>query len=211
MTIESATYISDLNTSNPGAADAKSEGDDHIRLVKATLKTTFTGITGAVTATHTALNNAAAGTFGPLSVTTTNGNFQSTSDVYGIISKPLTTAGYSGMIAQNNAGTRKWESIFLDSTAATTYGVTAGNHVINAALGTNGHNWSCTDLLKMRLDQNGNVILGVAAAATSAVGAIAIGNCTAPSANIVGGTLYVEAGVLKYRGSAGSITVLGAA
>ena len=40
-----------------------------------------------------------------------------------------------------------------------------------------------------------------------------IGNCaTAPTANPVGGgILYVEAGALKYRGSGGTVTTLGAA
>ena len=58
MALESATFISDLNTSNPTATDVISEADDHLRLVKAAIKTTFPNITGAVTATHTALNAA---------------------------------------------------------------------------------------------------------------------------------------------------------
>src|SRR5690606_13575961 len=57
MALESGTYISDLNPSNPvGATDKVSTLDDHIRLIKATLQTTFPGISGAVTATHTELN-----------------------------------------------------------------------------------------------------------------------------------------------------------
>lgn len=56
MGLESATYISDLNTSNPAASDAKSQGDDHIRLLKSTIKTTFPNVSGAVTPTHTEIN-----------------------------------------------------------------------------------------------------------------------------------------------------------
>lgn|SRR5574343_57304 len=55
MTIESATYISDLNASYPESGSAKSQGDDHLRLVKATIKATWPAITGAVTASHTEL------------------------------------------------------------------------------------------------------------------------------------------------------------
>src|SRR5690606_36004849 len=56
--LESATYISDLDPSNPvGSSDLVSDLDDHLRLVKATLHTTFPGIAGAVTATHTELNH----------------------------------------------------------------------------------------------------------------------------------------------------------
>ncbi len=56
MGLETGTYISDLNSSNPAAGDAVNEGDDHIRLVKSTVKATFPSITGAVTSTHTELN-----------------------------------------------------------------------------------------------------------------------------------------------------------
>ena len=49
MTIESATYIDDLDATYPAYNDKKSEGDDHIRLIKSVLKTTFPGISGAVT------------------------------------------------------------------------------------------------------------------------------------------------------------------
>lgn len=41
MTIESASYISQLDTTLPTAADLISEGDDHLRLTKTVLKTQF--------------------------------------------------------------------------------------------------------------------------------------------------------------------------
>lgn len=56
MGLESATYISDLVSTNPAAGDAKSQGDDHIRLLKSAILNTFPSITGAVTPTHTELN-----------------------------------------------------------------------------------------------------------------------------------------------------------
>lgn len=58
MTVESGSLISDFNASNPSAGDQKSEGDDHIRLIKAWIKATFPNITGVVTATHGTLNTA---------------------------------------------------------------------------------------------------------------------------------------------------------
>lgn len=60
MGLETGTYISDLNASNPASGDAKSQGDDHIRLVKSTIKATFPNVTGAVTKTHTQINALAA-------------------------------------------------------------------------------------------------------------------------------------------------------
>lgn len=56
MALESATYIDGLNAANPTGTDPKSQGDDHIRLLKSTVKATFPNISGAVTPTHTELN-----------------------------------------------------------------------------------------------------------------------------------------------------------
>jgi len=57
MGLETATYISGLNASNPvHATDQVGEGDDHIRLIKSTLLNTFPNVTGAMTASHTELN-----------------------------------------------------------------------------------------------------------------------------------------------------------
>lgn len=41
MTVETGAYISDLNSALPANTDPKSEGDDHIRFIKATIKNTF--------------------------------------------------------------------------------------------------------------------------------------------------------------------------
>lgn len=41
MGLEAATYVGDLNTSNPVAGDNTSQGDDHLRLLKTVLQGTF--------------------------------------------------------------------------------------------------------------------------------------------------------------------------
>jgi hypothetical protein len=41
MPIESATYVSDFQPTLPGASDLESEGDDHLRLIKSVLQSTF--------------------------------------------------------------------------------------------------------------------------------------------------------------------------
>lgn len=56
MALETGTYISDLVSTNPVSNDPKNAGDDHLRLLKATIKATFPNISGAVTATHAELN-----------------------------------------------------------------------------------------------------------------------------------------------------------
>jgi len=60
----------------------------------------------------------------------------------------------------------------------------------------------------MTLDALGNLLVGLATAGTTAAKTIQIANGTAPTANVTGGQLYVEAGALKYRGSSGTITTI---
>lgn len=43
MTVETATYLNSLSSANPGSTDQIPEGDDHLRLIKAVLKSTFPG------------------------------------------------------------------------------------------------------------------------------------------------------------------------
>lgn len=57
MGLETGTYISDLVVTNPLGSDNKSQGDDHIRLIKQVIKNTFPNIDGPVTLTQTQINN----------------------------------------------------------------------------------------------------------------------------------------------------------
>ena len=56
MALESGTFIDSLNASNPASVDGLQQADDHMRLIKSTIKATFPSITGAVTATQAELN-----------------------------------------------------------------------------------------------------------------------------------------------------------
>lgn len=66
MALESATYIPELTITNPvGATDPKSQGDDHLRLIKKTLSNTFGAFVGtagspkSVTLTEDQINDCA--------------------------------------------------------------------------------------------------------------------------------------------------------
>lgn len=48
MGLEAGTYLADLVPANPDGADGKSEGDNHIRLMKLVLQNTFPGMAGRV-------------------------------------------------------------------------------------------------------------------------------------------------------------------
>lgn len=54
--LETGTYISDLVATNPLSSDLASTADDHIRLLKSTIKTTFPNINDAITVTDEQIN-----------------------------------------------------------------------------------------------------------------------------------------------------------
>ena len=101
------------------------------------------------------------------------------------------TGDKAGRYSQTGSGNHRW---FVSNTAGT-----AGNEITDFASAA------------MTLDASGNFLVGLTAAGTTAAKTIQIANGTAPTANVTGGQLYVEAGALKYRGSSGTITTLGAA
>ena len=56
MSLENANFIDGLVSTNPVAVDPLSQADDHIRLLKSTVKATFPNVTGAITSNHSELN-----------------------------------------------------------------------------------------------------------------------------------------------------------
>jgi microcystin-dependent protein len=56
MALETGTYISDLVPANPLGSDQIAYADDHIRLIKATLKASFPNVTGPVTLNQAQIN-----------------------------------------------------------------------------------------------------------------------------------------------------------
>src|SRR5688572_4111627 len=53
MGLESGNYIASLVATNPTGTDAKSQGDDHLRLIKNALLNCFAGFTGSIFVTGT--------------------------------------------------------------------------------------------------------------------------------------------------------------
>ena len=56
MTVESVTYINDLDVNNPAGGDSISQGDDHLRNLKKAIKNTFPNVNEPVTATAQDIN-----------------------------------------------------------------------------------------------------------------------------------------------------------
>lgn len=216
MTVETATYIPDLNSANPGIGDSKGEGDDHLRLIKAVVKATFPSFSGACTTTHTIINNLAGGLF-PTGVSvgvgtaspaykldvSQSGGAGTDVDVARLFASASSTAGArllfgtaaNGTLCASILGKTLTASTgylsFETSGAARAYAVDAGFRVLTLS---------------------GGIMLGTTATVgTSGQNVIAMQNGVAPGSYAGGGQLYVEAGVLKYRGSSGTVTLIAAA
>ena len=56
MALENGTYVNSLVPANPASTDGLAQADDHIRLIKSTIKNTFPNLTGPVTSTQVELD-----------------------------------------------------------------------------------------------------------------------------------------------------------
>jgi hypothetical protein len=126
----------------------------------------------------------------------------------------------SGGIAGNNiADVYVLQNLYLNTSgqwirrnaqAGGIYNITGASSIwYQTPTGTAGSVATLTQALT--LSEVGNLLLGGTSDPTSAAKAIVIYNGTAPTGNIAGGTLYVESGALKYRGSSGTVTTLAVA
>ena len=122
MALESTTYINGLVATNPTGTDPRSQGDDHIRLVKSAVGATFPNITGAVTATHTELN-----LIDGYTGTTAELNYNDVPTLGTVEASRTVTADASGVTT--NIKTKKQTEI------VNTIGTVSGATAINFALG----------------------------------------------------------------------------
>tara|TARA_A100000172_G_C3041924_1_gene110842 strand:- start:2184 stop:2672 length:489 start_codon:yes stop_codon:yes gene_type:complete len=121
MTVESASYISQLNTSNPSASDNISEGDDHLRLIKSVLKSQFPNLaTTAVTQSSAQMNKL--------------GFETGTLCMFGSNSIPTT---------ETISGVRDW--LLCDGSAYSTSTYSALYAVVGAVFGTSGSDFKVPD------------------------------------------------------------------
>jgi hypothetical protein len=129
MALEVATTINQLDPANPTSVDPKSQGDDHLRLLKSVLKATFPNVTGVVNASHTELSYLA-GALGPMQTggdlrnLIVNGNFAINQRVYGS-GQPTTVA--------NQVTLDRWRVVTSGQTI--TFGPGFPDRVVNCPLG----------------------------------------------------------------------------
>lgn len=131
MALETGTYISDLVATNPTSSDPKSQGDDHLRLIKSTLQNTFPNVKGAVTPTQSELNALVGATTTGASIKVTTQTAGDSSTNAASTAFVAATAFSSALPAQTgNAGK------FVTTNGTTASWAYAGISTINATLTT---------------------------------------------------------------------------
>jgi hypothetical protein len=150
MSLESATYVANLNTSNPAATDPKSQGDDHLRLIKSVLKNSFAGFAGMVIVTGTEAQGASVNDF---TVTVSPAPTAYTAST--LVVFKATHANTSGCTVQINAlGTKTLLNV--DGSALKTGDIISGSLVAVYYDGTQFYLISGND----RVNRNGDTYTG---------------------------------------------------
>lgn len=170
MAVESATYISQLNTSYPLDGDVIAEGDNHVRLVKSVLQGQFTSLgAAAVTVTAAQINDVV--NKAPIASPTLTGTPAAPTASIGTSTTQLATTAFV-QAAISTVSPQTSLTMAIDPGTAVT-GV-AGQHTIctNAAtvtftLPTMTANQRCkvtfaNSLATNIVDPNGQLVLGVA-------------------------------------------------
>jgi hypothetical protein len=166
MALESTTFISGLVVTNPTSSDNISDGDNHIRLLKSTVKATFPNVTGAVTSTHGAINSAVA-----VANAATNANTASTivkRDGSGNFSAGTISAALTGNVTGNvsgSAGTASTAGRWTTGRTITLGGDLSGsvtirgdaNVSLSAAVANNSHTHTIANVTGLQTALDGKV------------------------------------------------------
>ena len=147
MTIETATYISQLDATYPASGDAKSEGDNHLRLIKSAVKATlpnitatpltptsadFNTLTGAATTGGVGLNVATQPSTDN-STKSASTAFVSTAVAAAVFAATLPSqSGNGGKFIRTDGATASWQypGLVVVPVSGTTQTAVAGNHYV---------------------------------------------------------------------------------
>ena len=102
MGLESASYISQLITSNPPESDPAETAADHLRLVKSVLQNSFPNVTGPVIATQSQLNTIGTGVVPPGAITLWYGTLASIPAGWGLCNGSIYSLLAGGTITSPN-------------------------------------------------------------------------------------------------------------
>lgn len=136
MALETATFINDFVSTNPVAGDNVSQGDDHLRLIKAVLKASLPNITRAIYLEQDRVDLASA-TTPDLSTPASNYiNITGTTQIDGFATEP---AGFVRLLRFNAVLTLNYNATSLILPSSDDIVTAAGDHALIVSLGSG--NW----------------------------------------------------------------------
>jgi len=205
MPLETATYIADLDSANPVGTDTLDKADDHLRMIKATLKATLPSVSGPTLAT----NSGGAVTPGLQIVGLTDAN-----SAQGLYRYSANTSPSRLVLSKSRGATAGAHTVVVagDGIGNLSFAGSDGTNFIEAARiesdvdGTPGTNDMPGRLIfsttadgasspteRFRIDNTGALIVGSGEASATPVGNI-VKAPAAAGTNIAGANLTIDAG-----------------
>lgn len=143
MALEAATYIHDLNASNPPGTDPVKQADDHMRLIKTALKNSFPSVTRPIYL-EKARSDLASSTTPDLSTVASNYvNITGTTQIEGFADEP---AGFLRICRANAALPLKHHATALNLPGGADVTLAAGDHFLVISTGTS--TWDVLSIFK---------------------------------------------------------------
>jgi hypothetical protein len=133
MALETATYLDELNSSNPPGTDQVKQADDHLRLVKAVAKATFPGLTRPMYLEKARSDLASATTPDLGGVASNYVNITGTTQIEGFADEP---AGFFRICRAAAALPLKHHATALNLPGSADVTLAAGDHFLVMSTGT---------------------------------------------------------------------------
>ena len=147
MALETGTYINSLVATNPAATDGLQQADDHLRLIKSTIKATFPNLDGAMNATEDELNILDGATVTTSELNALDGITSTSSELNLLDGSSAGTVVNSKAVVYGSSGEVVGNTITLDN-GSNDWTVTVTSNKLRFA-------YNGTD--KMELDTSGNL------------------------------------------------------
>ena len=129
MALETGTFINSLVATNPAATDALAAADDHLRLIKSTIKNTFPNLTGAANLTQAEANILDGATLDTTELNTLDGITSTTAELNILNGCTVTAANLNVLSGITNVN--QITEVSADATPSLGGSLAAGSNDIN--------------------------------------------------------------------------------
>lgn len=202
MGLETATYVSTLNSANPTTSDPLAQGDDHIRMLKAVLLATFPTLNAALSASL--VPSSATGNLAATNVQAALAELQT--DIDTRLTSATANAAYAPIAAKYIVQTADGSLTGAQALGALGTGLVKNTTTTGVlAIAAAGTDYVSPGLATTRgITMNTAKILGRTTASTGAIEEITVGTGLTLSAGTL--TATATGGVTSVNGNTGAVT-----